>query len=73
MVSIRHEDEDLKMPKAGAMLDDKVIADFAKWIDGGAFDPRDQSTDQGRTRQGHRMEDGAGDTQGLVGFQKSEG
>lgn len=43
MVSIRHEDEDLKMPKAGAMLDDKVIADFTKWIDGGAFDPRDKA------------------------------
>ena len=36
-----HEDEDLKMPKNGAKLDDKVIADFEQWIREGAVDPRD--------------------------------
>lgn len=39
--SIRHEHQDLQMPKAGAKLDDKVIADFEKWVNDGAPDPRD--------------------------------
>lgn len=39
--TIKHEHEDLKMPKAGAKLDDKVIADFERWIRDGAADPRD--------------------------------
>ena len=39
--SIRHDVEDLEMPKAGAKLDDHVIADFEKWIGEGAPDPRD--------------------------------
>jgi hypothetical protein len=39
--SIRHEDPDLKMPKAGAKLDDSAIADIQKWIAMGAPDPRD--------------------------------
>ena len=39
--TIKHEHEDLKMPKAGAKLDDKVIADFEQWIRDGAADPRD--------------------------------
>ncbi len=43
MQAIRHEHEDLKMPKAGAKLDEKVIADFERWINEGAFDPRDKA------------------------------
>ncbi len=39
--SLRHEHEDLKMPKAGAKLDDAVLADFEHWINSGAADPRD--------------------------------
>jgi cytochrome c553 len=39
--TLKHEHEDLKMPKNGAKLDDKVIADFERWIREGAFDPRD--------------------------------
>lgn len=39
--SIRHENEDLKMPKNGAKLDASTIADFEKWIALGAPDPRD--------------------------------
>ena len=39
--AIRYEHDDLKMPKNGAKLDDKVIADFEKWIAMGAPDPRD--------------------------------
>ncbi|MFN0076412.1 MAG: DUF1553 domain-containing protein [Prosthecobacter sp.] len=39
--TIKHEHEDLKMPKAGAKLDDQVIADFEQWIRDGAADPRD--------------------------------
>ena len=42
MQAIRHEHEDLKMPKAGAKLSDAVIADFEKWIKMGAPDPRDK-------------------------------
>jgi hypothetical protein len=39
--TLRHEHEDLKMPKNGAKLDAKVIADFEQWIFEGAPDPRD--------------------------------
>lgn len=39
--TIKHEHDDIKMPKAGAKLDDKVIADFEQWIRDGAADPRD--------------------------------
>ncbi len=39
--TIRHEDADLAMPKAGAKLDDRILADFKKWIELGAPDPRD--------------------------------
>ncbi len=40
--AIRHQIEDLEMPKKGPKLDDSVIADFEKWIRMGAPDPRDQ-------------------------------
>jgi mono/diheme cytochrome c family protein len=41
--AIRHENEDpeLNMPAKAAKLSDAVIADFEKWINTGAFDPRD--------------------------------
>ena len=39
--TLRHEHEDLKMPKNGAKLDDQVIADFERRIREGATDPRD--------------------------------
>ncbi|MSU24902.1 MAG: DUF1553 domain-containing protein [Opitutus sp.] len=39
--AIRHEQDDLEMPKAGAKLDAAVIADFERWIARGAPDPRD--------------------------------
>ncbi|MDF1849558.1 MAG: DUF1553 domain-containing protein [Verrucomicrobiales bacterium] len=39
--SIRHEVEDLEMPKAGAKLEDIVLSDFEEWIEMGAPDPRD--------------------------------
>ncbi|MCB1089583.1 MAG: DUF1549 domain-containing protein, partial [Verrucomicrobiae bacterium] len=38
---IRHELPKLKMPKAGAKLDEAIVADFSKWIAMGAPDPRD--------------------------------
>ena len=38
---LRHEEEDIEMPKDGAKLDGQVIADFMKWIAMGAPDPRD--------------------------------
>ncbi len=40
--AIRHEDEDLAMPKSGAKLDDAIVNDFVRWIQIGAPDPRDQ-------------------------------
>lgn len=40
--SIRHEDPDLKMPAKAPKLEDRVIADFEKWVNMGAPDPRDQ-------------------------------
>lgn len=39
--SIAHTDEDLKMPKKGAKLDSKVLADFIQWVKMGAPDTRD--------------------------------
>lgn len=39
--TIKHEHEDLKMPKNGAKFDDKTVADFEQWIRDGAADPRD--------------------------------
>ncbi len=39
--AIRHEHDDLAMPKNGAKLDAAVIADFARWIARGAPDPRE--------------------------------
>ena len=38
---VRHEIEDLEMPKDGPRLDDEVVADFERWIRNGAQDPRD--------------------------------
>ncbi|MDG1895719.1 MAG: DUF1553 domain-containing protein [Fuerstiella sp.] len=40
---LRHEVEGLEMPQNGPKLDDRVIADFEKWISDGAADPRDQA------------------------------
>tara|TARA_Y100000588_G_scaffold56098_1_gene53727 strand:- start:14846 stop:18898 length:4053 start_codon:yes stop_codon:yes gene_type:complete len=40
--TIRHDFEDLRMPKNGPRLDKKVLDDFAKWISMGAPDPRDK-------------------------------
>lgn len=39
--AIRHEFDDLEMPKAGVMLDEAIIEDFVKWVNMGAPDPRD--------------------------------
>ena len=44
--AIRHEREDLKMPKARAKLEASVIADFQEWIRRGAPDPRDAPPSQ---------------------------
>ncbi len=42
LIAIRYEDPDLSMPpkKEGGKLPDSVIADFEKWIEMGAPDPR---------------------------------
>ncbi|MEI7687651.1 MAG: PSD1 and planctomycete cytochrome C domain-containing protein, partial [Planctomycetota bacterium] len=44
IVSLRHTDPDLKMPQKGPKLSDDVIADFIRWVNAGAFDPRDLTT-----------------------------
>lgn len=41
--SIRHEDPELKMPKAGAKLDAATLRDFEAWVKMGAPDPRDKA------------------------------
>ncbi len=41
MQAIQHRSEDLQMPKAGAKLEEDVLADFDRWIAMGAPDPRD--------------------------------
>jgi hypothetical protein len=41
MRTIRHLEPDLKMPKNGPKLEDRVVQDFEKWIAMGAPDPRD--------------------------------
>ena len=40
MTTIRHQEEDMEMPAKKPKLSDQVIANFAKWIDMGAPDPR---------------------------------
>ena len=42
--AIRHADPDLEMPPNKAKLPDAVIADFERWIQAGAADPRESST-----------------------------
>ena len=37
---LRHEIQDLKMPKGGPKVMPEVLSDFEKWIANGAFDPR---------------------------------
>src|SRR5436190_908706 len=39
--AIKHVDPELTMPSKEKKLPDNVIADFERWIDQGAFDPRD--------------------------------
>ena len=39
---IRHANPDSGMPKDRPQLPESVIADFAKWVDQGAVDPRDR-------------------------------
>lgn len=46
--AIRHDRDDLAMPKAGAKLDPAVIADFATWIRLGAPDPREEPPSAGQ-------------------------
>ncbi|HEV7404523.1 MAG TPA: PSD1 and planctomycete cytochrome C domain-containing protein [Chthoniobacteraceae bacterium] len=41
MRTIRHLEPDLKMPKRGPKLEERVVQDFEKWIAMGAPDPRD--------------------------------
>ncbi|MCB1229483.1 MAG: PSD1 domain-containing protein [Verrucomicrobiae bacterium] len=40
LTAIRHDDPDLEMPPRKPKLSDRVIADFATWIEEGAIDPR---------------------------------
>ena len=44
--SIRHDDPDSAMPKDRPKLSDAVIADFVKWVNDGAPDPRDQPSSE---------------------------
>lgn len=42
--SVRHEEEDLKMPGKAPKLDASVSAAFEAWVTMGAPDPRDEPT-----------------------------
>ncbi|MEI6235260.1 MAG: DUF1553 domain-containing protein [Planctomycetota bacterium] len=39
---LRHEVKGTLMPKKGGKLDERIVADFEKWIADGAVDPRDK-------------------------------
>lgn len=43
--AISHEDPELRMPPKAEPLSDEVIADFRRWIQQGAIDPRRQADD----------------------------
>ena len=47
--TIRHEEEDLKMPSKAPKLDPAVIADFEAWVKMGAPDPRDTPAKSGES------------------------
>jgi hypothetical protein len=47
--TIRHEEEDLKMPSKAPKLDAAVIADFEAWVKMGAPDPRDTPAKSGES------------------------
>lgn len=42
LAAIRHASAELRMPQGGPKLSEAVIADFARWIERGAIDPRDR-------------------------------
>lgn len=44
---LRHQVEDMEMPKDGPKLEDRVLEDFSRWIEMGAPDPRDTPPDVG--------------------------
>jgi len=48
---IRHEIDGQEMPEDSAQLSDAVIADFEKWIDLGAPDPRDKPPSADKLKQ----------------------
>ena len=41
--AIRHAEDAPRMPEDNPKLSPRMIADFEKWIEDGAFDPRDQA------------------------------
>lgn len=43
---LRHEIDDLEMPKDGAKLNEDIIKDFETWIESGAKDPRIQKPEE---------------------------
>ena len=46
ITAVMHSDPDLKMPPQKRKLADSVIADLRKWIEMGAPDPREESTEE---------------------------
>lgn len=53
---IRHQEEGMEMPKDGAKLNDRIIADFVAWIGMGAPDPRDQPPSDDEVENDRRWE-----------------
>jgi mono/diheme cytochrome c family protein len=65
MAALRYES--LEMPPAGR-LPDAVVADFARWIDQGAADPRDESMPEELARTSDWVIDGAIDWEAARAF-----
>ena len=51
---MRHEVNNLKMPKGGPRISEEVIKDFEKWISFGAYDPRDTPLPLNNSQKKHR-------------------
>lgn len=49
LTAISHADPDVHMPPRVERLPETVIADFKRWIERGAVDPRDQTPDRSQT------------------------
>ena len=52
--AIRHEHPELEMPRNAPKLDESTIADFVRWVNQGAVDPRDEKPSAADTSERER-------------------